>query len=64
MPLPARPLLYQCPACGWRQIVAPIGDVLLDEPAACRRCGQHPLSIQPASLFQAALKRLLEFRQS
>lgn len=62
MPLPARPLLYQCPACGWRQIVAPIGDVLLGEPAACLRCGHHSLSIQPASLFQVVLKRLLGFR--
>jgi uncharacterized protein (DUF934 family) len=62
MPLPARPLLYQCPACGWRHIVTPVGDVLPGEPAACLRCGHHPLAIQPASLLQAALKRFLEFR--
>ena len=62
MPVAARPLLYQCPACGWRHIVTPIGDVLLGEPAACLHCGHHPLSIRPASLFRITLKRFLEFR--
>ena len=62
MPVAARPLLYQCPACGWRHIVTPIGDVLLGEPAACLRCGHHSLTVQPANVLQAALKRLLEFR--
>ncbi len=62
MPVAVRPLLYQCPACGWRHIVTPIGDVLLGEPAACLRCGHHSPTVQPANVLQAALKRLLEFR--
>jgi DNA-directed RNA polymerase subunit RPC12/RpoP len=63
MPLPARPLLYQCPACGWRHVVTPVGDVLLGEPAACPICGHRPLATQSASLLHTMLNRLLAHRR-
>ena len=64
MPVAARSVIHQCPACGWRQTIAPLGDVVFAEPSACPACGHRPLVRQPASLLHTLLDRLLEHHPS
>ena len=58
MPIPPKPFMLQCPACGWKRVYRPTSDVLWYE-SICPRCAHTPIKTRRLTSLEKAVETVL-----
>ncbi len=57
MPIPPKPFMLQCPACGWKKVYRPTSDVLWYS-RTCARC-DTPIKTRRLTSLEQAVETVL-----
>jgi Zn finger protein HypA/HybF involved in hydrogenase expression len=61
MAVKPQPWVYECDDCGWRKVMAPQSDCIMDAPiACCPRCKSNFISKVEVSLAELMAEKLVQ----